>query len=48
VHHPTARDATPLRQAAQALHTRDAVFVPALDGGPVLVGERIDDLAPAP
>lgn len=43
-----ALDATLLRQAAQALHTRNAVFVPALDGGYVLVGERMDGLAPAP
>jgi rSAM/selenodomain-associated transferase 1 len=31
-------DAALLRQAAQALHSHDAVFVPALDGGYVLVG----------
>jgi hypothetical protein len=33
-------DATILRSAAAALDTRDAVFVPALDGGYVLVGLR--------
>lgn len=38
-----ALDATLLRQAAQALHTHDAVFVPTLDGGYVLVGQRVDD-----
>ncbi len=33
-------DAPRLRQAAAALHTHDAVFVPALDGGYALVGLR--------
>ncbi len=33
-------DAARLRQAAQALRTHDAVFVPALDGGYALVGLR--------
>ena len=31
-------DAALLRQAAAALHSHDAVFVPALDGGYALVG----------
>jgi uncharacterized protein len=35
-----ALDATVLRQAAQALVTHDAVIVPALDGGFVLLGLR--------
>jgi glycosyltransferase A (GT-A) superfamily protein (DUF2064 family) len=30
-------------KAAQALQDHDAVFVPALDGGYVLVGQRVDD-----
>ena len=38
-----ALDAALLRQAAQALHGHDAVFVPTLDGGYVLVGQRVDD-----
>ena len=38
-----ALDATRLRQAAQALHSHDAVFVPALDGGYALVGLRAPD-----
>ncbi|MDH4389905.1 MAG: TIGR04282 family arsenosugar biosynthesis glycosyltransferase [Aquabacterium sp.] len=38
-----ALDAAVLRQAAQALHDHDAVFVPALDGGYVLVGQRVAD-----
>ncbi len=33
-------DAAVLRQAAAALHSHDAVFVPALDGGYALVGLR--------
>ncbi len=36
-------DAAVLRQAAQALQDHDAVFVPALDGGYVLVGQRRAD-----
>jgi hypothetical protein len=36
-------DAARLRLAAQALHDHDAVFVPALDGGYVLVGQRRAD-----
>jgi rSAM/selenodomain-associated transferase 1 len=35
-----ALDATVLHQAASALQDHDAVFVPALDGGYALVGER--------
>lgn len=38
-----ALDAAVLQQAAQALHDHDAVFVPALDGGYVLVGQRRAD-----
>lgn len=38
-----ALDATVLRQAAQALESHDAVFVPALDGGYALVGQRQAD-----
>jgi rSAM/selenodomain-associated transferase 1 len=38
-----ALDAAVLRQAAQALQDHDAVFVPAQDGGYVLVGQRVDD-----
>jgi uncharacterized protein len=38
-----ALDAAVLRQAAQALDDHDAVFVPALDGGYVLVGQRRAD-----
>lgn len=37
-------DATVLRAAAQALVDHDAVFVPALDGGYALVGQRRADL----
>lgn len=33
-------DATALRQASSALQEHDAVFVPALDGGYALVGQR--------
>ena len=36
-------DATVLRQAASALQEHDAVFVPALDGGYALVGQRRAD-----
>lgn len=36
-------DAAVLRQAASALHDHDAVFVPALDGGYALVGQRRAD-----
>lgn len=36
-------DAAVLRAAAQALHHHDAVFVPALDGGYALVGQRRAD-----
>lgn len=36
-----ALDAERLRQAAQALQSHDAVFVPALDGGYALVGQRV-------
>lgn len=36
-------DATVLRQAARALENHDAVFVPALDGGYALVGQRRAD-----
>lgn len=36
-------DAAVLRQAAQALESHDAVFVPALDGGYALVGQRRAD-----
>ena len=36
-------DAGVLRQAASALHDHDAVFVPALDGGYALVGQRRAD-----
>ncbi len=35
-----ALDGAVLREAAQALHDHDAVFVPALDGGYALVGLR--------
>ena len=35
-----ALDAAVLRRAATALQTHDAVFVPALDGGYALVGQR--------
>jgi rSAM/selenodomain-associated transferase 1 len=38
-----ALDATVLHQAASALQDHDAVFVPALDGGYALVGERRAD-----
>lgn len=38
-----ALDAAVLRQAAQYLHQHDVVFVPALDGGYVLVGQRRAD-----
>ncbi len=38
-----ALDAALLRQAAQALLEHDAVFVPALDGGYALVGQRRAD-----
>jgi hypothetical protein len=38
-----ALDASVLRQAARALDTHDAVFVPALDGGYALVGLRRAD-----
>ncbi len=38
-----ALDATVLRQAAQALHDHAVVFVPALDGGYALVGQRQAD-----
>jgi len=36
-------DAAVLREAANALHSQDAVFVPALDGGYALVGLRRAD-----
>lgn len=36
-------DASMLRQASQALEDRDVVFVPALDGGYALVGQRRPD-----
>jgi hypothetical protein len=36
-------DAAVLRQAARALENHDAVFVPALDGGYALVGQRRAD-----
>jgi rSAM/selenodomain-associated transferase 1 len=36
-------DATVLRQASSALQDHDAVFVPALDGGYALVGQRRAD-----
>lgn len=36
-------DATVLRQAARALENHDMVFVPALDGGYALVGQRRAD-----
>jgi rSAM/selenodomain-associated transferase 1 len=36
-------DATALRQASSALQAHDAVFVPALDGGYALVGQRQAD-----
>lgn len=36
-------DATVLRQAASALQNHDAVFVPAMDGGYALVGQRRAD-----
>lgn len=39
-----ALDAGVLRQAASALQDHDAVFVPALDGGYALVGQRRADL----
>lgn len=38
-----ALDAAVLRQAASALQDHDAVFVPALDGGYALVGQRRAD-----
>jgi rSAM/selenodomain-associated transferase 1 len=38
-----ALDAARLRQAAQALEGHDVVFVPALDGGYALVGQRRAD-----
>ncbi|OYV02478.1 MAG: hypothetical protein CFE45_00125 [Burkholderiales bacterium PBB5] len=38
-----ALDASVLRQAASALQDHDAVFVPALDGGYALVGQRRAD-----
>lgn len=38
-----ALDAAAIRQAASALVTHDAVFVPALDGGYALVGQRRAD-----
>lgn len=38
-----ALDAATLRQAALALQDHDAVFVPALDGGYALVGQRSAD-----
>lgn len=38
-----ALDAAMLRQAARALDQHDAVFVPALDGGYALVGQRQAD-----
>jgi glycosyltransferase A (GT-A) superfamily protein (DUF2064 family) len=36
-------DATVLRQASSALQAHDVVFVPALDGGYALVGQRMAD-----
>jgi glycosyltransferase A (GT-A) superfamily protein (DUF2064 family) len=36
-------DAAVLREASNALHKHDAVFVPALDGGYALVGQRRAD-----
>lgn len=36
-------DAAVLREASNALHDHDAVFVPALDGGYALVGQRRAD-----
>ena len=36
-------DAAVLREASNALHEHDAVFVPALDGGYALVGQRRAD-----
>jgi rSAM/selenodomain-associated transferase 1 len=51
-HHPQALligtdapalDAARLREAAQTLQRHDGVFVPALDGGYVLVGQRRSD-----
>ncbi len=42
-----ALDATMLRAAAAALHTHDAVFVPALDGGYALIGLARRREAPA-
>ena len=38
-----ALDAAVLQQAAQALHDHAVVFVPTLDGGYVLVGQRLAD-----
>jgi rSAM/selenodomain-associated transferase 1 len=38
-----ALDAAMLRDASRALHDHDAVFVPALDGGYALVGQRKAD-----